>query len=136
MNNREAYEFLLDEGFLEYGSVIGGDIIREAFGIPEIYYPAMRSEIVGQELAELSAIGYIRDRLLNLGRYIKGERDKYRVLLPSENAGQILSYMESADRKLKRAIKLNKNTPAEYKIHTNEEVRIFMKCEHIREHTV
>ena len=133
MNNKQAYEFLLNAKLLEYGSVIDAEIVRETFGIPEIEYPAEKKEIQGQELAELSAVGYIRDRLLNLGRYIKGERDKYRALLPSENAGQVLSYMDSADRKLKRGIKLNKNTPAEYKIPDKDEVRAIMKRESIKD---
>ena len=133
MNNKQAYEFLLNAGLLEYGAVIEAKLIREAFGISEIEYPAQKKEIQEQELAELSAVGYIRDRLLNLGRYIKGERDTYRVLLPSENAGQVLAYMDSADRKLKRGIKLNKNTPVEYKISDKDEVRAIMKRESIKD---
>ena len=52
--------------------------------------------------------------------------------MPSENATQVFSYMESADRKLKRAIKLNKNTPAEHKIPNRDEVRIFMKMDGLK----
>lgn len=133
MSNREAYEHLLENGKLDYGSVISAEEVRKAFGIDEIEYPAMRHEIVNQELAELGAVDYIRNRLLNLGRYIKGSGEHYRVLLPSENATQVLAYMESADRKLKRALKLNKNTPIEHKVPNGEEVRMFMKREHIKE---
>ena len=55
------------------------------------------------------------------------------MLLPSENAAQVLSYMNSADNKLKRGLKLNKNTPTEYKITSNDEVRAIMKREFIKD---
>lgn len=129
LTKEECFKILDDEGWIEYGKTIPRKVIFEAFGIKEIEYPAMRNEIKQQELEELTVTGYIRDKLLNRGMYLKGERDAYRVLLPSENAGQIMSYMSSADRKLKRAIKLNNNTPSEYKIPSQDEVRIFMKME-------
>ena len=132
LSKEECFKLLEEDGWLNYGKTIPTKKIYEAFGIKKIEYPAMRHEIKQQELEELTVTGYIRDKLLNRGMYLKGERDAYRVLLPSENAGQIMSYMNSADRKLKRAIKLNKNTPSEYKIQSQDEVRIFMKMEQIK----
>lgn len=129
MNNQDAYALLDEQGCFEYGAVTPAERIREAFGIEEIEYPAMKREIETQVLQELSAVGYIRDRLLNKGKYIKGVADSYRILIPSENASQVFSYMESADKKLKRAIKLNKNTPPEYKIPNQDEVRMILKRE-------
>ena len=125
----ECFKILENEGWIEYGKTIPRKVIFEAFGIEEIEYPAMRHEIKKQELEELSVTGYIRDKLLNRGMYLKGEADSYRILLPSENAGQVMSYMHSADRKLKKAIKLNNNTPVSHKIQTQDEVRLFMKRE-------
>ena len=127
MNNAECFKMLEDMGKLEYGSTISLNLLYDIFGIEKVEYPATRAEMKRLELEELKVTGYIRDKLLNQGKYLKGEKDSYRVLLPSENAGQIISYMESADRKLKRALKLNRNTPPDYKISSNDEVRLFMK---------
>jgi hypothetical protein len=81
---------------------------------------------------ELNYASYIRNILLNQGKYFKGERDSYRVLLPSENQGQIMSLTNSASNKLKRAIKLNNNTPSEYKCSNNDNVRMIMQQESIK----
>ena len=133
MSKATSFEQLRETGLLEYGSVIESELFRQIFGIDEITYPATRQDIETQALRELSCADYVRDKLLNEGKYFKGERDSYRILLPSENAGQVLSYMNSADRKLKRAIKLNKNTPPEFKINSNDEVRAVMKRESIKD---
>ena len=127
MSKFDIYTELKDAGHFEYGSVIERQFLRASFGIDEIDYPAMQNEIDNQSLQELGVTDYIRNQLLNEGKYLKGERKTYRVLLPSENAGQVMSYMTSADNKLKRGIKLNKNTPTEYKINSNDEVRMMMK---------
>ena len=129
LSKQECFDILDMNGYFDYGSTIPLTEIYTAFGIQQIEYPAMRSEIKRLELEELTATAYIRDKLLNRGKYLKGGRDSYRVLLPSENAGQVMAYMESADRKLKRALKLNKNTPSKFKISNNDEVRLFMKQE-------
>jgi len=127
LSKAECYKILDEQGYFEYGTTIPRSVILDTFGIAEIEYPAMRGEIKQQELEELTVTGYIRDKLLNKGKYFKGEKDAYRVLLPSENASQVMAYMTSADKKLKRAIKLNQNTPMGYKIPNQDEVRLFMK---------
>lgn len=127
MDNSDIISQLREEGLLEYGSVISGKKLRHTAGIEEIEYPAMKSEIEQQALQELSVVEYIRNKLLNEGKYIRGSRDSYRILLPSENAAQVLSYMKAADRKLKRGLKLNQNTLPEYKINSQDEVRAIMK---------
>jgi len=132
LSKDECFKILEDDGWIEYGKTIPREVIFEAFGVEEIEYPAMRYEIKQQELEELAVTSFMRDKLLNRGMYLKGGINSYRILLPSENAGQVLSYMHSADRKLKRALKLNKNTPAGHKIHSQDEVRIFMKQESIK----
>ena len=121
------FEFMEESGFFEYGTTIPTSTIYKIFGIAEVEYPATKAEITTAQMAELQATDYIRSRLLDQGKYLKGEKDSYRVLLPSENAGQVLSYMRSADGKLQRAFKLNANTPSDYKISSNDEVRLYMK---------
>ena len=127
MSKDEAYKTLKDMGCFEYGETTPTEDIMEIFDIKPLTYPANKKEIQRYELEELTVTGYIRDKLLNEGKYFKGEKDSYRILLPSENAGQIMSLMTSADNKLKRGLKLNKNTPPDYRISPNDEVRAFMK---------
>ncbi len=133
MNNLDTFTIMKEEGFFEYGVTITGVELRGFFDIEEIEYPAQKRDIDKQTLLELGVADFIRNRLLNDGKYFKGERDNYRVLLPSENAAQVMSYMNSADNKLKRGIKLNKNTPTKYKISSNDEVRAIMKLESTKE---
>jgi len=97
-------------GLLEYGSVIDGDMLRRMAGIncPEV---GTRADFAAAQLEELAVIDAVRRDLLNEGKYLKAERDNYRILTPSENASQVESYMRSADAKLKRGITLSKNTP-------------------------
>ncbi len=131
--NQDGFMILDKSGFFEYGAVIPSKKLREIYGIAEIEYPAMKHEINTQALQELAVTDYIRNKLLNDGKYLKGERDSYRVLIPSENAAQVLSYMNSADNKLKRGLKLNRNTPSQYRINNNDEVRAKMKQEHCKD---
>ncbi len=126
VTNKEVYDHLTAHGYLEYGSVIPIKLFRDICDI-ETITTGTKKEFDDIALRELGYAGYIRNILLNDGKYLKGERDSYRVLLPSENAGQIMSIMNSASNKLKRAIKLNKYTPAKYKISTQDEVRMHMK---------
>ena len=128
----QTYSF--DDGYFEGMAVGPDDIMRLwAFNIEEVDYPATRAEIQTASLAELVATDYMRSKLLNRGKYLKGERDSYRVLLPSENAGQVLAYMKAADGKLKRGLKLNRNTPVQYKVNSQDEVRIMMKSDDIKD---
>ena len=87
-----------------------GGHIRALLGLeyPEV---GTKKQFDALALTELSAINYIRDRLLSEGKYLVGIRGDYRVLLPSENASQAEALMDSADRKMRRARKLLSNTP-------------------------
>ena len=134
MTNCDIFTFIKEHGYFEYGAVIKGETLREFFDIKEIEYPAMKKDIDNQVLQELSCVEYIRNRLINDGKFFKGTNGNYRVLLPSENASQVISYMNSANNKLKRGIKLNKNTPVQHKINSNDEVRAMMKIDNIREY--
>ena len=52
---------------------------------------------------------------------------RHRVLLPSENKAQVDAYMESADRKLERALKLSRNSPKASHLPDQTEARIMMR---------
>lgn len=97
---------------LAYGSIIPAADIRELAGIiiPE---RGTFKEFQQAQLDELQFVSTIRDHLLNKGMYLKREGEQYRVLLPSENAQQVKRMNESASRKYKRALLLEKLTPKE-----------------------
>lgn len=132
MDNKDIIQRLRDYNMTEYGSVIPGDFIRD---LADIKYPEVgtKDEFDSLALKELGAVDYVRNCLLNEGKYLKAHRDDYRILSPAENSGQVEAYMRSADQKLRRAIKLSKNTPviadAEPKNHT---ARLMMKRESIK----
>jgi hypothetical protein len=136
MSKRGAFKDLLrtlaDAGLLEFGSVIPRDVVHQALGIA---MPAIGTRAQFEELAlmELAAIDYCRSHLLDVGKYLAGTGTGYRVLLPSENQKQIELYMSSADKKLGRALKLSKNSPATAALNHNQvEARIHMKRQHTR----
>jgi hypothetical protein len=124
---RELFEELQARGLTEYGSVIDGAMVRHFLGVqyPEVGSKAQFDRVA---LVELGAIDYARNILLNEGKYITATPSGYRILLPSENANQVNAYISSADRKLSRALKLNRNTPKEAgKDACQIEARILMK---------
>lgn len=109
LNKHDILDSLTNSGLLDYGAVIPVDYFRDLCGIvvPE---SGTLEDFKAVQLEELSISDWIRGRLLNDGKYFKLCKDSYRVLLPSENAAQIAIYMSSADSKLKRALRLHKNT--------------------------
>jgi hypothetical protein len=124
---RELMAVLRDMKLTEYGSFIPAELVQEVL---EIEMPEAAPKSVYDKLAivEMSAIDYCRNQLLAEGKYIKQVANGYRILLPSENHGQIESYMDTADRKLSRALKLSRNTPlGESKMPDQTEARILMK---------
>ncbi len=108
---RDLLDYMRSTGLDEYGSVISIEAVRSLLGL-EFPAVATQGEFNRLQLEELAAVDYVRNALLNEGKYIKSSGQAYRVLLPSENHEQIMLYMSSAEKKLKRAIKLEKNTPA------------------------
>lgn len=136
MSNRNAQKELLsmlhEMKLTEYGSFIEASLVQEILDI-EMPESASRKEFAKLEIIEMAAIDYCRAHLLNEGKYIKQVPNGYRILLPSENLGQIESYMDSADRKLSRALKLSRNTPREAaQIPDQTEARIVMKMQQRR----
>jgi len=99
--------------------------------MPEV---GTKSQYDAVALAELTAIGYVRDALLEEGKYLKGDQGSYRVLLPSENAAQVELFMANAGKKLRRARRLAESTPNEYKpANDNSEARLAMMQKSIKE---
>lgn len=133
MSKQDLLEVLKNAGLLEYGSVIQASLVRETIGI---VYPdvAHKEEFDTLALAELSAVDYVRNHLLNDGKYLAQHRGDYRILLPSQNARQTENYMRSADNKLKRAIKLSRNTPrGDYPSPDAHTARAMLKRETIKQ---
>lgn len=108
---KELYVNLKDAGMLEFGSSIPSDMVRQILGIeyPEVGTKKQFDEVA---LTELAAVDYVRNILLGEGKYLAGSQNGYRILLPSENTKQCERYQVSADKKLRRSIKLSRNTPA------------------------
>jgi len=132
---RSVMEIMRDFGWFEYGAIIPADDYRELLGIK---YPekATKREFDSIVLTELSYTDFIRSQLLNEGKFLKFDTDCYRILLPSENKKQIENYMQSAQKKLSRAIKLGKNTPAEKQDIDKLMVRAHMKKDSIKSFAV
>lgn len=124
---RDLFAALDEMGLFKFGSVIER---VELYELMDLQMPAMASKEVFDRLAmlELAAVDYCRNVLLGRGKYLAGVPSGYRVLLPSENKAQVDAYMYSADRKLLRALKLSRNTPALYNEQPDQtEARIMMK---------
>lgn len=123
---------LEDQGLLEFGSVIPKQTVHNLLGIEMPTYAA-REVFARLDMLELAAIDYCRNVLLGQGKYLMGTPSGYRILLPSENKVQIDAYMSSADRKLARALKLSRNSPAEACVQTDQTAaRILLKRTSVR----
>lgn len=132
--SKALLEKLKAAGCTEYGSVIPTELVHQVLGIE---YPEVAPKSVFDELAlqELGAIDYVRNALLNEGKYLIGDKAGYRILLPSENKKQVERYMQQADKKLRRASKLSRNTPPEHRKDADQvEARIMLKQKATRQH--
>lgn len=119
---------------IDFGAFIPSKVVHNALGItfPEV---ASKKEYDALALLEMSAVDYVRNVLLGRGMYIRGVSGGYRILSVSENIEQVDQYMTSADRKLRRGLKLLKNTPkkpGEYP--DQQEAKAEMKRENISAH--
>lgn len=134
--SKRLYEELDAMGLLDYGSVFSGELVRDIIGLAlpsdddlhEMTVGKAKSVFTSAALTEMAEIDYVRNILLGRGMYIKASGGGYVILLPSENAAQIDSYVSSADKKLRRALKLSRNTPSgSLPNHSNMEMRIALK---------
>ena len=123
---RDFYDVLNHAGMFDYGAVIDRAFVHELLGLemPDVASKAVYDRIA---MLELQAMDYCRNILLGHGKYLAGIPSGYRVLLPSENKTQVDAYMESADRKLDRALKLSRNSSSATPLPDQTEARIMMK---------
>lgn len=125
--HKDLMQTLRHKHMTEYGSFIPLELVHKVLDV-EMPESGAKSVFDRIALVEMAAIDYCRNILLGEGKYIRQVKNGYRILLPSENAGQIQSYMESADKKLKRALKLNRNSPGVSSVSPDQtEARILMK---------
>ena len=131
--SKDLFFHLKDQGLLEYGSHISGDLVRGFLGLKYPEYGTKR-DFDAVTLAELGAIQYIRNQLLNEGKYLANVQGDYRICLPSENKRQADAYLASANRKLRRAQKLVMNTPPsdQYQPANDTNVRVAMRLNNHR----
>lgn len=130
---KDLLDWFRENRYDAYGAVIPRSEVFAVIGL-EIPEYGTRRDFERAATDELEAMKPVRDTLLKEGKYVKKDGDFYRVLLPSQNAEQIRSYMEVADRKLKRAMTLSKATPGEHKdMHDTTDTRLRMKRESIRD---
>jgi hypothetical protein len=129
---KSLYDYLDRVGLLNYGTVIHVEVIRDYLGLvlPKV---GTLEDFNAVMLRELSEIDIVRNKLLSRGMYLAKVKSNYRILLPSENAEQVASYMRSADKKLKRGLRLHSNTPIEYTRSDDTTARIHLKRESIRD---
>ena len=132
-HKKDLMEWFRDCGFDQYGAVMPHKALLDYLGIEVPRYGTWW-DFKRIELELLDPVRHIRDTLLDEGKYLKKEKDVYRVLLPSENAAQIRSFEESADKKLRRAARLSRTTPVDHKdLYDTTEIRLRMKQESIRD---
>jgi hypothetical protein len=131
-NGKDLLQQLRRHGLTEYGSTFHGDSVRTWLDL-EMPETGTKQAFDSIALKELSAIDYCRNALLNEGKYLTQDGSGYRVLLPSENRAQVDTYMNHADNKLKRALKLLRNTPAiDTETPDNTEARLTIKRETLK----
>ncbi|RKZ87720.1 MAG: hypothetical protein DRQ39_03715 [Gammaproteobacteria bacterium] len=120
--SKDLLQHLRDEKLLGYGSVIPAALIQNFLGlsVPDI---GTKADFDRLALQELSGIGYVRDHILNEGKYIAQVRDHYRILLPSENIAKVYGYMREASQKNARAQKLLASTPIKAVASPNDSLR-------------
>ena len=133
-NAKDLLDWLRDEGLITYGAVVSVERIHKKL---EIVIPDMatKQEFDTLALTELNYIEYVRNALVKRGMYFQRNGAAYRILLPSENSKKVESLMNSASKKLNRAVRLSKNTPKAdgVTINCNMDVRLAAKEDSIRD---
>ena len=127
----DLFQYMRTRGLTEYGSII---LVSDVQSVLGIVIPEMGPKHIFDELAliELGAVDYVKNLLLGEGKAFIRHKDAYRILLPSENADFIKRYMNAADRKIKRALKLSRNSPVTDAKPHDLTVQLMMKQESIR----
>lgn len=109
----DLFDHLELMGCLSYGGTFTRSMVLDAMDV-EIILEGTREDFQEMDLAELEAVGYIRNVLINQGKWVVRKGETYRVLMPSENEGQIRAFSQRGDRAYLKATKLAKSTPPEF----------------------
>ena len=106
------YNDLKSRRLLSYGSNIPAALVQSICGL-QVPTTGTAKAFAALALKELTYIDYCRNKLLDNGKYLTGSpTGDYRILLASENPKQIKRYNTAATRKLRRANRLSKSSPA------------------------
>jgi len=108
---KDLLGFMRSQDLLQYGSVLTKN---QLYDVLDIIKPEVATEQVYKEInfIVLSATDYVRTQLLKEGKALCQVKGNFRIPLISENASVIQTYMGSADKKLRRALQLSRNTPS------------------------
>lgn len=125
--SKALFAALEEQDLTEYGAFIPESLVHDIVGI---HYPEQASLHVFERirLRELQATNYVRAQLLKEGKYLKECNGGYRILTPDENAAQVRLINAQAQRRLRVAVKLWKNTPKQATTeHNNLAARMLLK---------
>jgi hypothetical protein len=108
----KLWSILREQDRTHYGDRFPISLVHSALGIlvPKV---GSRRDFERIALIELAAIDYVKNRLVDEGKWLTRQGSEYYIPLPSENAHFIDNMLASAQRKLKRARRLRSNTQAE-----------------------
>jgi len=126
----EIYTQLKKLEMLKYNAKFTESFLQCLSGI-EVPAIGTRQTYNAISLAQLEVVTYLRDRLLPKGKYLSQCNGEFRVLTPSENIGQVNKYLDAADRKIKRAVTLNRETKCAT-TRNNKSSSAFSKLESIK----
>lgn len=110
---RDFFAALRAKKMTDYGAEIPRTFLLETLGIEEPQI-ATREEWQRLELQEMAVVDYVRNLLIDQGKYLERTRSGYRIALPSENMAQVDAYMSAADKKIRRGQRLLRATPEPY----------------------
>ena len=119
--SKTIIQSLIDNGSLDYGSIIELDDFLSLFGVVQLdearannmEFDQIKENLKSDALKILSVVDTTRSILLKQGRYLQQQGKQLRVCLPSENIGRIESYHRAAQSKIRKANTLLKNSPRE-----------------------
>jgi len=124
---KTIYDRLHQDMQFDYGSKIPVEELLFAFGIEllteeeaqELNLFEIKKRLEKDTFASLQVFDLISRSLLAEGKHFSKKLDHYCVALPSENERLAINLMEAAQRRIRKATKLLRYTPREYKTNNN-----------------
>lgn len=132
---KDLLQYMRDRNLTQYGAVLTK---RQLYFVLDIDKPEVASEETYKQInfLVLGATDYVRSQMLKEGKAFTQVKGNYRIPLISENKEVIASYMTSADKKLRRALQLSRNTPpidtVNPVVEAERSARIIIKRENIK----